>query len=90
MKKYFFILSALAILATAACDTSSKAATSQPTATVSQPAATSTPVVAVADSTISSPMKKGYGKKTMMQHAEMAPMEKAQMLRKADEAPNKN
>ncbi len=89
MKKYFFALSLLALLATVACETASKTATTQ-TAAAPQVATVAVPVAAVADSATLVPSKKGYSKKAMMQHAEMAPLEKAQMLRKADEAPAKN
>jgi hypothetical protein len=90
MKKYFFILSIFSMLATVACDTSSKGTVSQ-VASAKQAETAATPVpIAVDSAVIYSPDKKGMSKKAKMQHAEMAPMDKAQMLKKADDTPVKN
>ena len=88
MKKYLFVFVLLASLATVACDTSSKASTTQtlaPTPTPQQQAVAAAPVAI--DTTIS-PMqaKKGFAKKRdMMQAAPMTPEEKQKMLRAPEE-----
>jgi hypothetical protein len=76
MKKYFFVLSFFAILAAVACNTSSKASTTQTVAAQSQPVAA--PTAIVADTMAASmPAKKAFSKKAMnMQRAEMALPEK--------------
>ena len=76
MKKYFFVFSFCAILAAVACDTSSKASTTQTVAAQSQPVAAPTPIVA--DTMAASmPAKKAFSKKAMnMQRVEMAPLQK--------------
>jgi hypothetical protein len=48
MKKYFFVLSFFAILAAVACNTSSKASTTQTVAAQSQPVAAPTAIVEMA------------------------------------------
>jgi hypothetical protein len=76
MKKYFFVLSFLAILATVACDTSSKASTTQTVA--AQPQSVAAPTAIVADTmAVSMPAKKAFSKKAVnMQRAEMTLPEK--------------
>ena len=87
MKKYFFVFSLFSILATVACDTLSKGTATQ-AAPVSQRETVATPVAVVADTTgAAMPSKKGYSKKAMK--AEMAPMNKAEMLRGGEDAPVK-
>jgi hypothetical protein len=90
MKKYYFVLSLFVIIATAACETSIKAVTNQ-TKTAEQLQTVAAPVAIVTDSTTNDmPMKKGFSKKAVkMERAQMAPMEKAEMLRKADEVTTK-
>jgi hypothetical protein len=85
MKKYFFILSIFAILATVACDTSSKGTVSQ-VAPTTQAETVATPVPIATDSAVTlKPDKTRMSKKERMQHAEMAPMNKAEMLRRSDD-----
>jgi hypothetical protein len=89
MKKYFFVFSLLSLLTTVACDTSSKASSTQ---TLTKQPETVTQVVlpAVIDSTSDVQLKKGYPKKKMQMHTiEMMPSEKMESLRKGDEAPVK-
>ncbi len=83
MKKGISILSIIALLATVACDTSSKGTTTQ---IAQAPQATTAPIAAVTDSVVTGQPTKGYSKKKMqMQMMEMAPADKAEMLRKPDE-----
>lgn len=90
MKKYLFVFSLLASLATVACDTSSKASTTQ-TLAPAPPVQEAVVAAPVALDTTLSPMeaKKGFKKKMkmdMMQAAPMTPEEKHKMLR-AEEKP---
>jgi hypothetical protein len=89
MKKYFFVFSLLSLLTSVACDTSSKASSTQ---TLTRQPETVTQVVlpAVIDTTSDVKLKKGYSKKKMQMHTiEMMPSEKVEPLRKGDEAPVK-
>lgn len=88
MKKYLFVFSILASLATVACDTSSKTSTTQPLAVT--PHAPEPLPAPVALDTVISPMeaKKGFKKKMkmeMMQAAPMTPEQKHKMLSKPEE-----
>jgi hypothetical protein len=90
MKKYLFVFSILASLATVACDTSSKASTTQQAIAVTPHAPEPVPATAIAIDTAISPMnaKKGFKKKMtteMMQQAPMTPEEKQKMLSKPEE-----
>lgn len=79
MKKYFFALSFLAVFATVACDTSSKASTTQTTAVAqtvatTQPAPPPTLVTGDSMSVDKTMMKKAFSKKGAgMKTLEMAP-----------------
>ncbi len=89
MKKYLFVFSLLASLATIACDTSSKASTTQ-TLAVTPHAPEPLPAAPVAVDTAISPIqaKKGFNKKVnkdMMQRAPMTPEEKHKMLSAPEE-----
>lgn len=91
MKKYLFVFSILASLATVACDTPSKASTTQQAIAVTPHAPDPVPSAPVAVDTAISPMsaKQGFKKKMkmeMMQAAPMTPEEKHRMLR-AEEKP---
>jgi hypothetical protein len=93
MKKYLFVFSTLASLATVACDTSSKASTAQPLA-VTPHAQVPAPVTAV--DTAISPMqaKKGFKKSMTMELMQQAPItpEQAQKMKQlpADKVLPKN
>jgi hypothetical protein len=90
MKKYFFVFALLSILATVACETSSKGTVSQ-VAPTTQAETVAKPVAIVADSAvIFNPDKKRMAKKAKMQHAEIVPMTKAEMMRKPEDKPVKN
>ena len=64
MKKYFFVLSFCAILATVACDTSSKASTTQTAGATPQAQTIAQPTALVVDTMAASmQMKKALAKK---------------------------
>lgn len=87
MKKYFFVLSFCAILATVACDTSSKASTTQTAAATPQAQTIAQPTALVVDTMAASmQMKKALAKKNnKVKLTEMALPEKT-----AAGAPAKN
>ena len=94
MKKYLFVFSILASLATVACDTSSKASTTQ-TLAPAPPVQEAVVVAPIALDTVISPMeaKKGFKKKMkmeMMQAVPMTPEEKHKMLRTEEKPLPKN
>jgi hypothetical protein len=90
MKKYFFVFNLCSILATVACETTNKGTVSQ-VASKTQPETVAIPVAVVADSAVTlMPDKRGVSKKAKMQHAEIVPMSKAEMQRKAEDKPVKN
>jgi hypothetical protein len=90
MKKYLFIFSSFALLATTACDTSSKATTTQTAVVPQQPQTVAAPIAKTDTAIAVMPEKKQFSKKAMkMQRAEMGPIEKGEMLRKPDEVPAK-
>jgi hypothetical protein len=90
MKKYLFIFSSFALLATTACDTSSKATTTQTAVVAQQPQTVAAPIAKTDTAIAVMPEKKQFSKKAMkMQRAEMGPIEKGEMLRKPDEVPAK-
>ena len=89
MKKYLFVFSLLASLAIIACDTSSKASTTQTLAVTPRASEPVAPAPVALDTALS-PMeaKKGFKKKMkmdMMQAAPMTPEEKQKMLRAPEE-----
>jgi hypothetical protein len=78
MKKYLFVLSFFAILATVACDTSSKASTTQTAAPAPQAQTVAAPTALVVDTMAANmQMKKALSKKaSKVQLLEMAPPQK--------------
>ena len=94
MKKYLFVFSLLASLATVACDTSSKASTTQTlAATQPVPAPVAAAPVAIDSAMTPMQMKKAFVKKRntdLMQQAPMTQEERRKMLQPPPpEAPTK-
>ena len=78
MKKYLFVFTVLATLATTACDTSSKASTTQPLTTTTAPVAEAQPQLAnqptvVSDSAMLMMRKKSDFKKKNVDMMRQAP-----------------
>lgn len=94
MKKYLFVFTCCAIIATVACDTSSKASTTQ-TLTAAAPPPPPEPVavpIPITDSIVSpTQMKKAFVKKQpgMMERAPMTKEERHRMLQGPPEVPAK-
>ena len=96
MKKYLFVFTLLAALATAACDTSSKASTTQ-TLTTAPPTTQTVAATAPATDSVVTPVqpiqmtKKGFVKKGpgSLERQPMTPEEKHRLLKGPPEVPAK-